>query len=98
MERVTVRDDCLNTFFLIFSLAYITDVFIPRSYYYTNVWSDKLEECIKLCTDSPKCDLSEYCFDTRSCQLFGYDDAKRPFKDAVSGDLYCNPGSRENCK
>ena len=76
----------------------MTDVFIPRSYYYTDVRSEKVEECIKLCADSPKCDLSEYCFDKRRCQLFGYDDAKRPFKDTVSGDLYCNPGSREKCK
>ena len=76
----------------------MTDVLMNRSYAVWTEYHVTLKECIKLCTDSSKCDLSEYCFDTRRCQLFSYDDARRLFRDAVSGDMYCNPGSRENCK
>ena len=76
----------------------MTDVTIKSRYIVRTEVYVSLEECIKLCTDSPKCDFSGYRFDTRGCDLFSYDDAKRPFKDTVSGDLYCNPGSREKCK
>ena len=76
----------------------MTDVLMNRSYAVRTEYYISLEECIKLCTDSPKCDFSEYRFVRSRCRLFGYDDARRLFRDAVSGDLYCNPGSRENCK
>ena len=95
----------LTLFLLLFSLAYMTDVLINYRRYTLRAdypqYRVSLEECIKFCADIPECDFSGYRFDGKfrsKCQLFGYDEAKRPFKDAISGDLYCNPDSREKCE